>query len=289
MAVVVTGLAIIGAVTEPNNSDDTATSAPGTTLVTGPPSTAPATENTWDPAPSTASESNPTTPSATAPTTSPPTTILPSTAPTGAGADTGGPVATTRWVLGGIPIKGRAPKTGYERSQFGSAWSDDVSVSGGHNGCDTRNDILQRDLTQVTFKPGTRDCVVLTGVLWDPYTARVIDFTRGRATSSAVQIDHVVALSDAWQKGAQQLTVEQRRSFANDPLNLLAVDGPTNMSKGAGDAATWLPANKAFRCRYVALQTFVKARYHLWMTRAEHEAIGRILSGCTDAQVGAIG
>ena len=198
-------------------------------------------------------------------------------------------MATTRWILGGIPIKGRAPKTGYARTNFGPAWTDDVSVADGHNGCDTRNDILRRDLRDVTFRAGTHDCIILTGVLVDPYTARTIDFQRGQATSTKVQIDHVVPLNDAWQKGAQQISLDQRRNLANDPMNLLAVDGPTNMAKGAGDAATWLPPNKAFRCRYVAIQTWVKARYHLWMTQAEHDAIARILSNCTDAQVGHIG
>jgi len=123
-------------------------------------------------------------------------------------------------VLATLPVKGRAPKTGYSRDQFGPAWSD---VD--HNGCDTRNDVLRRDLTSVAFRPGTRDCVVLSGVLADPYTAVAIHFLRGNATSTAVQIDHVVALSDAWQKGAQQLSPARRLAFANDPLNLLAVDG----------------------------------------------------------------
>ena len=160
-----------------------------------------------------------------------------------------------------------------------------MDVAGGHNGCDTRNDILRRDLTNIVRKAGTRGCVVLTGTLHDPYTNKVIAFRRGVRTSTAVQIDHVVALLDAWQKGAQQLSADQRRDLANDPIELLAVDGPTNEAKGAGDAATWLPPNKAFRCRYVALQVAVKVRYHLWVTQAEHDAIVRILSGCTDAEV----
>ena len=129
-------------------------------------------------------------------------------------------------MLATLPVKGRAPKTGYSRDQFGPAWSD---VD--HNGCDTRNDMLRRDLTAVALRPGTRDCVVLSGVLADPYTATAIDFRRGNATSTAVQIDHVVALSDAWQKGAQQLSPAQRLAFANDPLNLLAVDGPANQQQ----------------------------------------------------------
>lgn len=179
-----------------------------------------------------------------------------------------------------LPVKGRAPKTGYDRDLFGQAWSDDVSAEFGHNGCDTRNDILKRDLQEITFKPGTRDCVVLTGVLYGPYTGKRIDFVRGQGTSTAVQIDHVVALSDAWQKGAQQLSTDQRRELANDPLNLMAVDGRTNQQKGAGDTATWLPPNTDFRCSYVARQVLVKERYALWVTQAEREAMERILSSC---------
>lgn len=142
-------------------------------------------------------------------------------------------------------IKGRAPKTGYDRDLFGQAWTDDVTVEGGHNGCDTRNDILGRDLEQIVFKPGTRDCAVQTGTLRDPYTGNTIAFVRGEGTSNAVQIDHVVALSDAWQKGAQQLDTATRVNFANDPRNLKAVDGPTNQQKSDGDAATWLPRTRA--------------------------------------------
>ncbi|WP_280466835.1 GmrSD restriction endonuclease domain-containing protein [Nocardia cyriacigeorgica] len=182
--------------------------------------------------------------------------------------------------LEGLPVKGRAPKTGYEREQFGQAWSDDVTVEFGHNGCDTRNDILDRDLTNKTYKPGTGDCVVLTGTLNDPYTGRVIAFRRGEDTSNDVQIDHVVALSDAWQKGAQQLTPEERQAFANDPRNLLAVDGPTNSQKSDSDAASWLPPNKAFRCTYVSMQIEVKATYRLWVTQAEKDAMARVLGNC---------
>ena len=181
-------------------------------------------------------------------------------------------------VLATLPVKGRAPKTGYSRDQFGPAWSD---VD--HNGCDTRNDVLRRDLTSVALRPGTRDCVVLSGVLADPYTAAAIHFLRGNATSTAVQIDHVVALSDAWQKGAQQLSPARRLAFANDPLNLLAVDGPANQSKSDGDAATWLPPNKSYRCNYVARQISVKSSYGLWVTQAEHDAMARVLTNCPDA------
>jgi hypothetical protein len=188
-------------------------------------------------------------------------------------------------LLAQLPIKGRAPMTGYSRTQFGSAWTDANDDLLGHNGCDTRNDILGRDLHGVTFKAGTRNCTVLTGTLTDPYTAHTITFTRGVTTSTAIQIDHVVALGDAWQTGAQYLSPQARLDLANDPLELLAVDGSANEAKGDGDAATWLPPNKAYRCAYVARQVAVKARYGLWVTSAEHDAIARVLTTCTTQTV----
>jgi Protein of unknown function (DUF1524) len=187
----------------------------------------------------------------------------------------GGDAANALTQLESLPVKGRAPKTGYTRDEFGPAWAD---VD--RNGCDTRNDILARDMTDETFKPGTNNCVVMTGTLADKYTGTTITFTRGQDTSSDVQIDHIVALNDAWQKGAQQLSDDQRKELANDPLNLMAADGPTNSAKGDKDAATWLPPNKGFRCEYVARQTAVKAKYSLWVTQTEHEAIARTLKGC---------
>ncbi|WP_394160483.1 HNH endonuclease family protein [Galactobacter valiniphilus] len=183
---------------------------------------------------------------------------------------------TVATALKQIPAKGRAPKTGYVRTEvFGAAWKD---VD--RNGCDTRNDILARDLTAVKYKPGTRECVVLSGALAEPYTGTTIHFVRGQGTSQAVQIDHVVALSDAWQKGAQELTQAQREQLANDPLNLLAVDGPSNARKSDGDAATWLPPKKSYRCAYVARQAAVKLKYGLWMTQGEKDAITRVISSC---------
>lgn len=183
-------------------------------------------------------------------------------------------------ILATLPVKGRAPKTGYSREEFGPAWAD---VD--RNGCDTRNDILKRDLTATSYKAGTHNCVVLTGTLADPYTAKEINFVRGTDTSAKVQIDHVVALNDAWQKGAQQLSVEQRTALANDPLNLLAADGPANQQKGASDAASWLPENKAFRCDYVARQISVKSTYKLWVTAGERDAMAAVLKDCTATQV----
>ncbi|GAA2516686.1 hypothetical protein GCM10010407_02670 [Rarobacter incanus] len=177
-------------------------------------------------------------------------------------------------VLDSLAVKGRAPKTGYARTKFGPAWSD---VD--RNGCDTRNDILRRDLKGTIFRAGTHGCIVLTGTLRSKYTKERISYVRG-PRSADVQIDHIVALSDAWQKGAQQISASARLSFANDPLNLLAVDDTSNMRKSDGDAATWLPKNKSYRCTYVARQISVKAKYNLWVTAAEKSAMKRVLSGC---------
>ena len=189
-------------------------------------------------------------------------------------SDTSSTDTTAIALLAAIPVKGKAAKTGYERTDmFGTAW---IDVD--RNGCDTRNDILARDLTAV-FKSGT--CRVMAGNLVSPFTAASIAFVRGNDTSAFVQIDHVVSLSNAWQTGAQQLTQAQRISLANDPINLLAVDGRSNAQKGDGDTATWLPSYKAFRCGYVARQVSVKATYGLWVTQAEHDAMNRVLSTCT--------
>ena len=179
-----------------------------------------------------------------------------------------------------VPIKGRAPKTGYVRSMFGESWTDDVVVADGRNGCDTRNDILRRDLVDVVFTPNSNGCAVLRGILNDPYTGTSVEFQRGQDTSSQVQIDHIVALSDAWQKGAQQWDDWTRRNFANDPRNLQATLGWINQQKGDGDAATWLPPNAAYRCTFVARIVEVKVAYGLWVTQAEHDTIAGVLAGC---------
>ncbi len=190
---------------------------------------------------------------------------------TGAGVEA--PVAGSALAaLDTIVIKGRAPKTDYKRTQFGDGWQ----LVGG---CDTRNIILHRDLTDSIV---SEDCKIMSGTLNDPYTGKTITFVRGESTSALVQIDHVVALSNAWQTGAQQLSPNQRVALANDPLELLAVDGAANQQKSDGDAATWLPPNKPFRCQYVARQIAVKIKYQLWMTPAEKQAVQTVLSRCPD-------
>lgn len=197
------------------------------------------------------------------------------TPPGKAGGNEPADVKEARKELKGLEVKGRAPKTGFEREKFGPAWAD---VD--RNGCDTRNDILKRDLREETFKPGTHDCIVLSGVLDDPYSGKTIKFKRGQDTSMAVQIDHLIPLSDAWQKGAQRWPAGKRKQFANDPLNLLAVDGPLNGQKSDADAATWLPPRKGYRCAYIARQITVKAKYALWVTAAEKAAMEGVLSSC---------
>jgi len=173
--------------------------------------------------------------------------------------------------LNSLSVKGRAAKTGYTRAQF-PTWSDLD-----RNGCDTRNEILNRDLTMVSFKAGTRDCKVISGSLIDPYSGKVIVFS---STKSTIDIDHVVALSNAWQTGAAYFDKSKRQLIANDPLNLLAVDYSLNRQKGDGDAATWLPPLKSYRCDYVARQIAVKAKYGLWVTSPEKDAIVKILEKC---------
>jgi hypothetical protein len=219
-------------------------------------------------------------PPQTPPRMTPPTTV-PTAAESGVATSRAAPAALV--TLGAMQVRPRGSRVGYSRAQFGQAWSDDVSVADGHNGCDTRNDMLRRDLTSVGIKAGTNGCVVLTGTLLDPYTAQSISFVRGMKTAEEVQIDHVVALSDAWQSGAAALTAEERQDLANDPLNLQATSGKVNDAKGDGDAATWLPPDTGYRCIYVTRQIEVKARYGLWVKPAEHDAMARVLGRCRTA------
>jgi hypothetical protein len=174
-------------------------------------------------------------------------------------------------VLNQLEVKGRAPKTGYSRAAF-THWSDL-----NRDGCDSRNEILKRDLTQKVFKTGTRDCKVMSGQLLDPFSGKTLIFSSSKST---VDIDHLVSLSNAWQTGAAYFDKKTRESLANDPLNLLAVDAKLNRQKGDADAATWLPPLKSFRCEYVARQVAVKAKYLLWITSAERDTILKVLDNC---------
>ena len=191
-------------------------------------------------------------------------------------------IGTAAEALSQLPVSGSAPMAGYSRGQFGQAWTDDNSNFSGRDGCDERNNALQRGLTDLVIKPGTHGCVVLSGTLVDPYTGRVIPFVRG-PDSADVQIDHLVSEAGAWRTGAQLLTVDQRRDFATDPLDLLAVDGQVNQAKGDGDAAEWLPEHH--RCLFVARQIAVKTKWHLWLTAPEKDAMAEVLIGCPGQQL----
>lgn len=177
-----------------------------------------------------------------------------------------------------LEIKGRAPKTGYKREEFYKSWPN-------IDGCSLRQRIIKREFGDTTVLDSKDKCSVIAGSFIDPYTGEHRSFTSKSDISKALQIDHVVALSDSWQKGAQYLSKEIRFQIATDPLNLLAADGPANMQKGDGDAATWLPPNKNFRCQYVARQISVKAKYALWVTEAEHNAMQKVLEKCPDQLV----
>jgi hypothetical protein len=185
---------------------------------------------------------------------------------------TGADLAAARAELDTLPVRAPDPDDGYTRERFGQAWAD---VDG--NGCDTRDDILARDLLEVRLDPA--GCVVLAGTLLDPYSGEVVAFVRG-PSSADVQIDHVVALDDAWRTGAQAWPAAQRLAFANDPANLLAVAGAANQDKGAGDAAQWLPPEVGYGCVYVLRQLRVKAAYGLWLTPDERAAADRALGRC---------
>ena len=177
-------------------------------------------------------------------------------------------------VLGELEVKGRAPKTGYSREEFYSGWPT-------ADGCSLRQRILRREFGDSVTLDG---CTVVAGEFDEPYTGQHMIF-RDKTEVSKIQIDHVVALSDAWQKGAQYMDYEVRNKIATDPLNLLAVDGSANQGKSDGDAASWLPPNKKFRCQYVARQVSVKYKYGLWVTETEKDAILKILSNCPNELV----
>ena len=176
-------------------------------------------------------------------------------------------------MLDELTVKGRAPKTGYDPDQF--KWRSDAD----HNGCDTRNDVLRRDLKDITLKAGTKGCVVIAGDLSDEYKGETYAFDR---SPNNIDIDHVVARSNAWQTGAAKFDEDTLKEFGNDPLNLLAVSSNLNRQKGDGDAATWLPPNKSYRCEYVARQIAVKHKYGLWVVEAEKTAMEGVLATCDE-------
>ena len=203
--------------------------------------------------------------------------------PTSTGATSNQPAPTDRYDLARqqlkqLEVRGWDRTSDFKRYQFGKAWSDDVDVEFGRNGCNTRDDILRRDLTNLVVRRGT--CYAQSGTLVDPYSGVTIDFVRSPETSKAIEIDHVVALADAWYKGARSWDPQRRLDFANDPRNLLAVSPKANFDKAFRDAASWLPPNEAFRCDFVARQIEVKAAYGLWLSAKERKAMESVLARC---------
>lgn len=188
------------------------------------------------------------------------------------GADDSSAILATA-ILEKLPIKGRAPKTGYVRSEFYKSWPI-------IDGCSLRQRIIKREMDDTAVLSSENDCDVISGEYDEPYTGEHKIFYQKSDFTTGVQIDHIVALSDAWQKGAQNLTSDERYNLATDPLNLIAADSTENQTKSDGDAATWLPPNKKFRCAYVARQVSVKYKYHLWVSQAEHDAIAKVLTTC---------
>lgn len=181
-----------------------------------------------------------------------------------------------------VPLRPNVP--GYERScspgdgcVFGTAWNDATSAPSGRNGCDTRNDVLRRDLHNVVIDSGTNGCVVRRGTLDDPYTGRTIQFERGWGSSLAVQVDHLIPLAAAWDLGAASWPRARREAFANDVEHeLLAVDGPTNEEKSDDTPSDWLPPHRAFRCEYAVRYVLASTHWKLPLTQADHSAITRV-------------
>ncbi|MFF9865083.1 HNH endonuclease family protein [Streptomyces sp. NPDC013953] len=197
----------------------------------------------------------------------------PGLAPVASGADR----AEARRLLERLAVKGRGPRTGYDREEFGYAWKDSVDgVPLARNGCDTRNDLLRRDGQDLRLRSGS-DCVVVAMTLHDPYTGRTVEWRKQKAAE--VQIDHVVPLSYSWQMGAARWPEAKRERLANDPLNLLPVDGRANSAKGDSGPASWLPPDKRIRCAYVVRFAQVAVKYDLPVTAADRRMMLRQCDG----------
>ncbi|WP_239137482.1 HNH endonuclease family protein [Sphaerisporangium rufum] len=174
-------------------------------------------------------------------------------------------------LIGKVATKGRGAKTGYDRDEFGYAWADNTDdVPMARNGCDTRNDVLARDGEDLKYRSGSK-CVLVSMTLHDPYTGKTIEWSKSDAAE--VQIDHVMPLSYDWQMGASRWTKSERMRIANDPLNLLPVDGSANSSKGDSGPATWLPPARGIRCAYAVRFAQVALKYDLPVTAPDKEAM----------------
>lgn len=165
---------------------------------------------------------------------------------------------------------------GYSDTSFGALWG-----AYGETTCDSWNSILARDSANIVTE--TTECEVISGTLSDPYTALRVDFDLNDPTSPVAGVDHVVGLRDAWEKGAQDMTPDQREKFANDPLNLIAAYNIPIQEKNGADISTWEPVNEDFICHYASMQVAIKFKYGLWVSSAEHQRLGELLDeGCDD-------
>lgn len=166
------------------------------------------------------------------------------------------------------------PLDDYDRDFFGPAWQKLEP-----HPCDTRNEVLETWLTDLTMGEN-HECSVESGSFIDPYTGHYIEFFRGPETSAEVHIDHVVALADAWRKGASQWSSSAAQAFANDPLNLIPTQGWVNEEKGADDAAEWMPHNEGFWCFFAVQQVLVKDKYDIGVSDAELAELESALGTC---------
>jgi hypothetical protein len=185
-------------------------------------------------------------------------------------------------VLAGVAVlPQRTHRYDYRRAAFGDAWDDDNDAPLGHNGCDTRDDILDRDLVDKTYVSIKR-CpnAVATGTLHDPYTNATVAFQRGAKVGEAVQIDHIVPLAYAWDMGAYSWPQPERLRFANDPANLLAVQGQANQDKGDSPPAQWMPPNTAFACQYAMQFIAVLRGYQLPVDQASAGVLRQAAATC---------
>lgn len=213
------------------------------------------------------------------PTPSPPTsavaTAAPTPAPTAPPEVEDAAIADAQAALAGLEDVPGESLAQYYRESFGQTWYDQD-----RNGCDTRNDILGRDLTGTTIKADTNGCKVLAGTLLDPYTGSTVDFVSGTDTSVLVQIDHLVPLAWAWRHGAEFWDDATRTAFANDPANLRATAGEVNQSKSDSGPADWLPPDAGAHCTYAIDFITVLDAWGLGVDDAERSALEDVLASC---------
>lgn len=156
---------------------------------------------------------------------------------------------------------------GYRPSKF----PDDDSDA---NGCDTRDDVLARDLGDV-HRDGS--CTVTSGTLRDPYTGRTVRYRRDHP--GTVRVEHVVPLPVAWRSGASDWDQAERTRFANDADTLVAVAARTARDRGERPPDRWRPARR-YQCAFAQRYVTVAHDYDLTVTKAQHDALDTMLGGC---------